>query len=248
MPEVTIYPDKTSLARAAADHFSDAAARAIDQGGRFSAALAGGSTPRAAYALLAEEDLDWGRIHLFWGDERCVLPDHRDSNYRMLSETLLEHVSIPAGNVHRILGELGPENAADDYERELRSFFGHDPDPQAEIEALRSFDLVLLGMGTDGHTASLFPRSPALDVQERWATAVAHDQPPAPLVDRVSLTLAAINAADQVTFLVTGVNKAERLQQALSAPVSPEAALPAQLVAPTSGRLLWMVDEEAAGV
>ncbi len=255
-PKVIVYPDSARLARAAAEHFVEQAARAIRQSGRFSVALAGGSTPKAAYALLASQTyanhLDWEHIHIFWGDERCVPPDHPHSNYRMAWETLLQHVPIPAENIQRMPGELPPEQAVAEYEGALAKFFngrkGHDrldhSYPPSTIHVSQSFDLVLLGLGEDGHTASLFPGSPALQVTERWVTVVEHHQPPPPLVDRLSLTLPAINAAAQVTFLVSGADKAARLAQVLS-PADVQPPLPAQLVRPASGNLLWLVDTAA---
>ncbi len=151
-----VVPDSSTLATAAADLFIAKAQAAIETGNRFTAALSGGNTPRELYSRLAmpefESKVNWEAVHLFWGAERCLPPDHPDSNYRMTVESLLERVHIPPGNVHRIQGELHPEEAAEKYENELRSFFG---------DATR-FDLILLGLGDDGHTASLFPNSPAL--------------------------------------------------------------------------------------
>lgn len=239
MGEVRILPDSKRLAIAAAKHFVVLAKEAIGARGLFSVALAGGSTPRAAYALLATEEyaerIDWSRVHVFWGDERCVPPDNTDSNYRMARETLLDGVPLLAQNVHRVRGEMAPEDAASDYEYRLRQFFGDD---------LPRFDLVLLGMGGDGHTASLFPGTAALCEQRRWA--VAH------YVDsvrgwRVTLTPVVINGALNVTFIVSGEAKAERMAQVLKGPYPPE-ALPAQLISPVDGRLLWLLDAEAAAL
>ena len=166
MGEVRIFPDSRRLAIVAVEHFVALAGEAIAARGLFAVALAGGSTPRAAYMLLATEEyavrVDWGRVHVFWGDERCVPPAHMDSNYRMARETLLDGVPLPAQNVHRMHGEMIPEDAASDYEKTLRLFFGDD---------LPRFDLVLLGMGSDGHTASLFPGMAILREERRWAVA-----------------------------------------------------------------------------
>ena len=213
-----VYPDADHLARAAAEGF---------------VALAGGSTPRAAYALLAAEEVDWSRVHVFWGDERCVPPDHPDSNYRLAREALLDHVSLPAGNVHRMRGEMEPEAAAQAYAAELRAFFG---------TQWPSFDLVLLGMGNDGHIASLFPGSAALRETARPVVAVTAEYQDRP-AHRVTLTLPAINAARQVLFLVTGAAKAETLWAVLEGPAE---RFPAQLIRPTSGQLTWLVDTAAA--
>jgi len=246
---IKVTPNPASLAEAAAEQFAGLVRSSITEGSRFSVALSGGTTPRQVYSLLASKaysDLDWSRVHLFWGDERCVPPSSPDSNYRMVCETLIDHISIPSGNIHRIRGEVPVDQAAEAYERELRTFFAYSG-AESMSNIRRSFDLVLLGLGEDGHTASLFPGEPALQVRDRWSVAVPHDRPPLPQVDRVSLTLPAINAAAQVVFLVEGAKKAERLKQALSSPSDPQRSLPAQLVQPSSGGLLWLIDEAAAG-
>lgn len=241
MSEIKTYPDADHLARAAAEHFVTIASGAIATGGLFTVALAGGSTPRATYSLLAMEEfaarVDWSRIQVFWGDERCVPPDHSDSNYRMAREALLDKVPIPAENVHRIRGEINPEEAAADYERALRAFFARHPaGPTAR------FDLILLGMGEDGHTVSLFPGTAALHEQTRWVMARYVGKLS---VWRVTLTPVVINAAAQVIFIVAGAGKADRLRQVLDGPHRPD-ALPAQIVRPTDGRLLWLTDAAAA--
>lgn len=238
MAEIQTYPDATSLARAAAEHFVTLAAEAIAVRGRFAVALSGGSTPRATYTLLASDEFtaraDWQHVHVFWGDERCVPPDHPESNFRLADGALLCHVPIPSGNIHRIRGELEPEIAAQAYAAELHTFFGT-PWPR--------FDLVLLGMGNDGHTASLFPGSAALRETVRPIVAVkAHYQDrPAP---RVTLTPPAINAARQVLFLVTGTSKADIVQAVLE---GPDGRFPAQWIRPTPGHLTWLMDIAAAG-
>jgi len=218
MREVRILPDAKRLAIATAENFVALAGEAIAARGLLSVALAGGSTPRAAYALLATEEyavrVDWSRVHVFWGDERCVPPDNTDSNYRIARETLLDSVPLSAQNVHRVRGEMAPEDAASDYGKTLRLFFGDD---------LPCFDLVLLGMGSDGHTASLFPGTTILHEETRWA--VAH------YVDsahgwRVTLTPVVISGALNVIFIVSGKAKAERVAQVLKGPYPPE-ALPA---------------------
>jgi len=233
--KTAILTDMNALADAAAEFFIAQAQAAIQARGQFAAALSGGSTPRAVYQRLAEAPLAWKNIHLFWGDERCVPPDHPDSNYRMTAESLLTRVHIPPENVHRIQGELSPELAAARYEQELRAFFGNAP----------RFDLILLGLGDDGHTASLFPESPALHERTRWAAAAAHETPPPPLVPRVTLTLPVINAARQIVFLVSGAGKAERLAEVLHVPAESH-SLPASMIRPGSGEILWLVDKSAA--
>jgi 6-phosphogluconolactonase len=237
---INVLPDKVDLARASAVHFMEVASCALLDRGCFSVALAGGSTPKATYAMLASAPLDWQHIHIFWGDERCVAPEHMDSNYLVARYAFLDRVDIPSENIHRIHGENPPEQAAADYEQELRAFFSKKSPPV--------FDLIFLGLGNDGHVASLFPGSPALEERERWVVAVKHRQPPEPLVDRVTITLPVINAARQVTFLVSGGAKAERLQQALTKTKSEGIGLPVHQVQPVSGNLLWLVDEAARGI
>jgi 6-phosphogluconolactonase len=248
MVEIRTYPDAASLAWAAAEHFVTLAVEAIAARGQFAVALSGGSTPRATYALLASDEfaarVDWSRVHVFWGDERCVPPDHPDSNYQMAREALLDHVPLPARNVHRIRGEINPKEAAADYEHMLRSFFARNPRGKVarDDEPIPRFDLVLLGMGEDGHTASLFPATAALHEQTRWVVAYYVDKLSA---WRVTLTPVAINAAAHVTFVVFGAAKAERLREVLAKPYQPD-ALPAQIVRPANGHLLWLADAGAA--
>ena len=243
-----IFPDQEALAQAACSHFITLANQAIDERNHFSVALAGGSTPRAMYLLLSEEytnQIDWARVHVFWGDERCVPPDHKDSNYRMARESLLDHVPIPAENIHRIQAELPAEKAATVYEVVLHSIF--ETIVRNSKDSLpRTFDLLLLGIGTDGHTASLFPGTPALEEKRRWVLPVPHTEPPPPLITRISLTLPAINAARQVTFIVSGVGKATTLKEILSTNPNSPHALPAARVNPSAGELLWLLDAAAA--
>ena len=235
---VEVYGDKQELAEAAARSFVARAAEAIERRGRFTVALAGGSTPKAAYALLARDhanDVDWANVHVFFGDERSVPPEHEDSNYRMAKEALLDHV--PIGSVHRMRGELPPESAAIAYEEELREFFTD----EAAGEAVPRLDLVMLGIGGDGHTASLFPDTPALEVLDRLAA----ENPVEKLETvRITLTVPVLNAARSVDFLVAGEDKAEALHEILEGVGSPH-TYPAKLVRPEGGAL-WMVDREAS--
>ena len=242
-PEVNVWPGALPLFRAAADEFTRAAREAVAARGRFSVALAGGTTPRGAYALLAEDDarqpaqpLPWDKIHLFFGDERNVPPDHQDSNYKMVREALLSRIVIPEYNIHRIEGELEPQEAADAYQELLQEFFALRPGE------LPQFDLILLGMGSDGHTASLFPGSAALAETTRLVAANWVEKFRA---FRITLTFPVLNHAAEVLFLVSGADKAEMLRNVLEGDPS-GAAYPAQRVRPEAGRLLWYADQAAA--
>jgi 6-phosphogluconolactonase len=245
MPDVEILPDADSLARAAAARFLKLAMANIQMNAQFNVALSGGSTPQRMYRLLASaefgRELDWHRVHLFWGDERCVPPGHAESNYRAVCEVLLDHIAIPAENVHRIRGEITPWDAADEYEEALKSYLGQSV---AAGKAIPTLDLMLLGMGEDGHTASLFPHTAALDERERLVVAAYLEKPNK---WRVTLTAPVINAAADVIFLVSGANKAEPLRLVLEGPHQPR-DLPAQVVSPHPGRLHWMVDADAASL
>jgi 6-phosphogluconolactonase len=231
---VNIYESSEELAEAAAQEFAARAGEAIDQRGRFAVVLAGGSTPKATYEVLASDyadRIDWSNIHFFFGDERSVPPDHEDSNYRMAREALLDHV--PAGSVHRMQGELPPDEAAEAYEQELRDFFGS--------EELPRFDLILLGTGGDGHTASLFPETAALEVHDRWVVA----NPVLKLeTTRITLTVPVINAARAVYFLVAGEGKAGPVAEILEGTPDPR-QYPATLIRPQGGPK-WMLDRPAA--
>lgn len=227
------------MARSAAERFVELGQAAIDARGCFSVGLAGGSTPKRTYELLASEayreQLNWSKVHIFFGDERCVPPDHSESNYRMANEALISRVSIPPPNVHRING-LGDAVAnASLYEDELRTFFNPASWPR--------FDLVLLGMGDDGHTASLFPGTKALVEPRAWVVANWVEKFG---TFRITLTAPAINHAANIAFLVTGATKAERLLEVLRGALDPE-KLPSQLIQPLDGSLFWLVDKAAAG-
>jgi 6-phosphogluconolactonase len=238
------FPSAEALADAVARHVASLAVDAIAATGRFTLALSGGSTPRAAYTRLATDDLarqvEWSLIHVLWGDERCVPPDDPRSNYRMAKEALLDRVPIPPEQIHRIRGEDEPQEAAADYEDELRSLLRMTPSSAAP--RMTGPDLILLGLGEDGHTASLFPGQPAVHEAEYWVMAV-----PAPTGDmwRITLTPAVLNLAGNVTFVVSGASKSQRLAQVLEGPFTPD-LLPAQAIQPSHGRLTWMVDEAAA--
>jgi 6-phosphogluconolactonase len=217
------------------DPGSAAAQRLVEsaQGGAH-IALTGGSTPKAAYVQAAEAGIDWSQATLWFGDERCVAPDDERSNYRMAKEALLDRISGPPPAVQRMEGERGPREGADDYERKLHEVFG---------AGMPELDLVLLGLGADGHCASLFPGQPALQERERLVVGV-EQAGMEPLVPRVSLTLPVINAARHVVFLVTGEDKAEAVARAFEG--DPGAHTPASLVQPAAGTLTVLVDAAAA--
>ena len=236
--DLAVLPSAAALADAAAGRFVAAAGDAIASRGQFIVALSGGSTPRDTYLRLGTGALAskvmWSRVQVLWGDERCVPPDDLESNYRMARETLLDRVPVPAANVHRIHGEDDPATAAEVYETTLRALL--------RTPAAARIDLVLLGLGEDGHTASLFPGSAAVHEQTRWVMAA---RAPAASMWRVTLTPAVINAAAEVLFLVSGAAKAGILRRVLEGPRRPD-ELPAQAIAPSNGRVRWCVDAAAA--
>lgn len=234
-----------SLYRDAAEEIARIATAAVASAGVGSICLAGGSTPRRLYRLLVDAQapyrarLPWDRIHFFWGDERHVPPDHADSNYRMADEAMLMAAAVPPAHIHRIHGEApDAATAAAEYEQELRRHAG------GGIEVLPRFDLVLLGMGADGHTASLFPGTPAIDETERWAVAVRRPEDP---IDRITLTLPVINNAARIVFLVAGAAKAAALKEVIEGTAPPQ-RLPSRAIRPVDGSLLWLVEREAAAL
>ncbi|HSD85678.1 MAG TPA: 6-phosphogluconolactonase [Anaerolineae bacterium] len=230
-PEIVVLPDPAALAQEAADRFVALARLASAAQGRFAVALSGGSTPRLLYEQLVTRPIAWEQVHVFWGDERCVPLDHPASNYGMAQRALLSHVPLPTQNVHRLKGELDPAQAAQQSEAELRMFFGTRP----------CFDLILLGLGSDAHTASLFPQTPALHEQQRWVVAQYVDKLQA---DRLTLTPLVLNQAANVIFLITGSDKAPALRAVWHGPHDPD-HFPAQIVMPTAGRVIWLVDQAA---
>lgn len=236
-PEIKVLPDTAEIAYQAAERIVDAAARAAAEGRRFSVALAGGSTPKALYELLAtkayQARIDWANVEVFFGDERTVPPDHKDSNYRMAREALLSKVPLPGDNVYRMVGERDPQAAAKEYGGMLKEKFGDG-----------GMDVVLLGMGDDGHTASLFPDTEAL--AETKHRCVANFVPKLNAW-RLTLTAPFINKARDVILLVAGASKATRLAEVLEGPPDPT-RLPVQLIRPTGGRLIWLVDAPAVGM
>jgi 6-phosphogluconolactonase len=235
--EIIVCRDIAELSRQSAERFSQLALESVESAGRITVALSGGSTPQHLYSLLASPDykdqIPWSNVELFWGDERCVPPDHPESNFRMAQEALLSKIKIPPQNIHRMRGEQEPQAAAAEYEKELQKIFG------LNSGALPRFDLILLGIGEDGHTASLFPGSEALNETKHLVVA--------PFVAklnsyRLSLTLPVLNNAAKVWFLVMGASKADAVKQALSA----SSDLPAARVQPVNGKLTWWVTRDAA--
>lgn len=239
-PGLVRVPDLATLSRNAAERFVLLARQAIAARGRFSIALSGGATPRPLYTLLASPGfaprVDWTRVYVFWGDERAVPPDDPASNFRMANETLLSQVPIPVQNIHRISAEKGAPEAAQEYEKTLRDWF------QPAVDAVPQFDLVLLGLGENGHTASLFPHTAVLHQVERWVAGyhVAETN-----MDRITLTVPVINAALNILFLVAGPDKAPTVRAVLRGDYRPD-DLPAQLIQPAAGHVVWLLDKSAA--
>lgn len=237
-PELKIVPDANALYRAAADEFLGCSKEAIAANGGFCVALSGGNTPRGVYSLIAgnaKNSLPWDKVYIFFGDERHVPPNDRESNFRMANEALLSQVPIPGGNIFRIHAELAAETAAQQYEEQLRTFF------RVPVGGWPRFDLIFLGLGDDGHTASLFPGSAALNETERLVVAnrVAKFNG-----FRITFTYPLLNHAAEILFLVSGEAKSGILRDVLKP--SGSMSYPAQLVRPTNGRLLWIADKAAA--
>lgn len=233
---IHVYPNKEKLATEAAERVINVIGQATRENGLCNIALAGGKTPREVYSMLAtdtyRDQVAWSNLHLFWGDERMVSPEHQDSNFRMVQETLLDRVNIPDGNIHRIRGEIAPEKAANEYAELLHNHFK---------EGLPCFDLILLGLGEDGHTASLFPGTDAVEEGERHVVAV---YVPGLNTWRVTLTLPVLNAAREILFLVSGRSKADIVRRIISIK-QPAKEFPATMVNPENGTLHWMLDSES---
>jgi 6-phosphogluconolactonase len=235
-PEIKVVPDLNALVEEAADRIASAARSAIADHGSFSIALSGGSTPEPVYSRLTQDPyrpaIDWARVKIYFGDERCVPPDSDQSNYRMAREALLNKVPIPPENVFRMRGEIDPSQAAIEYGRLLKEHFG-DGGP----------DLILLGMGDDGHTASLFPGTEALNETKHRCVA---NFIPKLNTWRITMSAPFINRADRVIFMVSGPGKSKPLAEVLEGPQDPH-RLPSQLIHPANGRLTWLLDSAAAG-
>ncbi|MGA9364034.1 MAG: 6-phosphogluconolactonase [Bacteroidota bacterium] len=234
---IQVLPDLEAVSRAAAELLVNQAREAIRDRGQFSLVLSGGHTPRRLYELLSSDpfrdQISWERVHIFWTDERCVPPDDPRSNERMARRSLLDHVPIPPLQIHPIHCTQRVRDAAVEYESLLRTFF-KDGAPR--------FDFVLLGLGEDGHTASLFPNTNVLEERERWVAGLYVDEQD---LHRITLTVPIINQAAVVAFLVSGASKARILHEVLEGPSDPH-RLPAQFIRPISGKLIWLVDEESA--
>jgi 6-phosphogluconolactonase len=235
--QVRVFQDLEELSRGAAESFAALSKKSLASRNRFVVALSGGLTPHRLYSLLGSPQyrdvIDWSRIYIFWTDERCVPKDHPESNYKLAYDAFLSHVPLPAQNIHRIRGEDGPHKAAEAYEDELRNIFSG---PGAIV-----FDLILLGVGEDGHTASLFPGSPALDEKMRPAVPVYLAEPK---INRVTLTLPVLNGAAQVLFLASGRAKAGVVHEIVE-DGNPK-QYPAGLVQPLRGSVVWMLDRDAS--
>ncbi len=238
--QVVVCQTKEHLFEASAQFLSQALSLSSNSATGLSIALSGGSTPRGLFTQLVTDPyrsrVHWSSIRIFWGDERPVPPEHPESNYRMAKETLLDHVPHAPDQVFRIQGELPPEEAAEGYEKVLQRTFSL---RQGEVPC---FDMILLGMGADGHTASLFPGTSVLDERRQWVTAPWVQQFQ---THRITLTPPVFNGAKQIMFVVSGLDKADAAQAVLEGPLDPH-RYPAQLVCPTHGNVIWFMDAEAA--
>lgn len=231
--DVRVLPLAADVARLAATLFVESVAAAIEARGQCHVCLAGGSTPRRAYTLLQSADVPWSKLHIYFGDERCVPSEHPESNFHMAKEGLLQHVDVSPRHVHRIPTELGAREAAGEYERTLRRLLG---------DGESRFDLVFLGMGVDAHTASLFPGTDTLRISDHWCAGYFVPQLG---VDRITLTYPPLNAARRIVFLVTEAGKAEALRSVFMEPID-VTKRPAQGIVPIHGELIWLTDRAAA--
>lgn len=238
MANLDVFPDNPNFVNGSADFIASLATRAVIERGRFVIALSGGGTPKPIYERLASAEyrgkIEWSKTHIFFGDERCMPPDDTRSNYRMARLALFDHSPIPPENIYRIRGEDDPALAALMYEEQIQRLFRTATPP--------AFDLILLGMGDNGHTASLFPGTAALRENVRWVVAQYVE---VMTTWRVTFTLPLINAARNVAFLAEGAGKAEMLWRVMKGPYNPD-ELPSQLIQPTHGELHWLVDAAAA--
>ena len=237
--QIAIYPDIDTLSQEAAQYIVRLANQSIVTHGRFTIALSGGSTPKKLYGLLGSEpfrsQIDWAQVEIFWGDERCVSPDDPESNYAMAQQVLLSKIPIPNNRIHRMPADQSDREAASQaYTEEMRRTFGTDGIP--------AFDLIQLGMGPEGHTASLFPHQPSIHEQQRLVMPVSVPKPPP---DRLTFTPPLLNAAHNILFLVTGSEKSDAIHTVLEGDYNPD-EYPAQIVQPEHGEVVWILDKEAA--
>jgi 6-phosphogluconolactonase len=236
--KIEVLSDLEALSHHAASIFVTTSKKSIETKKRFVVVISGGSTPRRLYTLLGSEtyrhQVDWQHVHFFWADERCVPKDDEASNFKTAFDTLLSRVALPDKNIHRIKGEEAPDKAARDYEEEIKRFFGESERP--------GFDLIILGMGEDGHTASLFPGSKSLEEKVRLAIPVYLGEPKK---NRITLTLPVLNNADQILFLVAGSSKAVVLSEVLG-DGEKKRGFPAGLICPARGNITWLIDQDAA--
>jgi 6-phosphogluconolactonase len=237
-PDIRVYADSPAVARAAAELVVDRARSASSAERNFSMALSGGSTPKLLFQLLAAEpfrsQIDWGRVEIFFGDERAVPPEHADSNFKMANEALLSLVPLKAENIHRMRGEIDPNEAAIEYGKLLKAKFGEG-----------GVDLMFLGMGDDGHTASLFPNTPVLSETHHRCVGYLAENSTTGRSWRITMTAPFINRSAEVVMLITGASKAARLNEVLFGPRDPM-RMPIQLIEPVSGNVIWMLDAAAA--
>ncbi|GAA4315771.1 6-phosphogluconolactonase [Compostibacter hankyongensis] len=235
--ELHIAQDLDQLSRDLADWITEHIQSTLERQDRYTWSLSGGSTPRRLYELLTrpgyKEKIPWEKLHLFWGDERAVPFDDERNNGRMTYEALLRHVPVPEDQIHYMRTDIGPEASAAAYEKLLHQYFG---------ATGTSFDLVLLGMGDDGHTLSLFPGLPVVHEQEAWVTSFYL---PTQQMHRITLTAPIVNRSAQVVFLAAGAGKADTLKEVLEGPFRPE-QFPSQVIRPSAGTLHWFVDKAAA--
>jgi 6-phosphogluconolactonase len=237
--QIASYPDTDILSRDAAQYIVRLAAESIVKHGRFTIALSGGTTPKKLYALLGDEfyrsQIDWTRVEIFWSDERCVPPDSEDSNYLLAQQVLLSKIPVAASQIHRMPADEADRDAASAaYTDEMQRVFA--------TSGVPNFDLIQLGMGPEGHTASLFPHQASLHEQQRLVMPVTVPKPPPP---RLTFTPPILNAARHVLFLVTGSEKADAIHAILEGEYNPD-EYPAQIVRPTNGEVVWMLDQGAA--
>ena len=237
IPDITVFNSPEELQMFAADLILGLLAEAGRRSDHYSFVLSGGTTPRKVYENIVKNplvrDVQWQVVHIFWGDERCVPPDDVQSNFRMAHEALLSGIDIPEENIHRIKGELAPEEGASAYENEMKTCFNNEDMPK--------FNLVLLGLGDDAHTASLFPDSDAIKEKERWVIPVS----PQKGVARITMTIPLLNSAQRIIFIVAGKNKADAVCNVLSSDQRPS-RYPARHIHPHDGTLIWLMDREAA--